>query len=141
MKLLFFKFLLVLIISSLSHAQPDIKIENAWIRAVPPVSKMTAVYMDIINKGSETDELIGANMDICKEVEIHTVFYEEDMMKMRKVDKVEIKGGDTVRLKPGGFHIMCIGIKKHPAEGEVLPVELKFKKSGTIKVNAEVRKR
>ncbi len=124
-----------------SFASPKIEVEHAWIRAVPPISKMTAGYMKIENKGTVDDELVGAETDICKTVEIHTVYYEDDMMKMRKVDSIKVPAGGEVELKPSGYHLMLIGLKKHPKEGEKVKIKLLFKKSGTIEVEAEVRKR
>ncbi len=138
---MFKTFLVFFIISSFVLASGKIEVEDAWVRAVPKVSKMTAAYMKIENEGKEDDELIGAEADICETVEIHTVYFEDDVMKMRKVDSIKIPAGGEVRLKPSGYHLMLIGLKRHPSPGERVKLKLKFKKAGVIEVKAEVRKR
>jgi len=88
------KLLLILfIISNISLGSEGIEVEDAWIRAVPRVSEMTAAYMKIENKTGGDDELIGAETDICETVEIHTIQYEGHVMKMKKVDSIKIPAG------------------------------------------------
>jgi len=136
------KLLLILfIISNISLGSEGIEVEDAWIRAVPRVSEMTAAYMKIENKTGGDDELIGAETDICETVEIHTIQYEGHVMKMKKVDSIKIPAGGEVELKPAGYHLMLIGLKKHPSAGEKVKLKLKFRKAGTIEVEAEVRRR
>ncbi len=134
-------FLVFFLISSFVLASQKIEVEDAWVRAVPKVSKMTAAYMKIENEGKEDDELIGAETDICETVEIHTVYFEDDVMKMRKVNSIKIPAGGEVKLKPSGYHLMLIGLKKHPSPGERVKLKLKFKNAGVIEVEAKVRKR
>ncbi len=134
-------FAIIVFIVSIVFASPKIEVEHAWIREVPSVSKMTAAYMEIENEGTEDDELIGAETDICETVEIHTVHHEGDMMKMKKIDSIKIPAGEEVKLKPSGYHLMLIGLKKHPKSNEEVKIKLIFKKSGVIEIKAKVKKK
>jgi periplasmic copper chaperone A len=61
------------------------------------------------------------------------------MMGMRKIDSLEIPAGGMVKLMPGGYHIMLIGLTRELVVGEKIEMTLKFEKAGDVKVTAEVR--
>ena len=125
-----------LLVGGLVFAQPNIKVEDAWVRAVPPTSKMSAAYMVIKNEGNEPDKLVDVSNNASQITEIH----ETVEGKMRRVKAIEIPAGKKVDLKPGGYHIMLINLNKPLKEGDKVELILKFEKSGEIKVEAPVRK-
>ncbi|MFN3976617.1 MAG: copper chaperone PCu(A)C [Aquificaceae bacterium] len=125
-----------ILLTGLALAQPKIEVKDAWVREVPPTSKMSAAYMIIENKGNEADKLIEASNNASKITEIH----ETIGGKMRRVNALEIPAGSKVELKPGGYHIMLINLNKPLKEGEKVEITLKFEKSGEIKVEAPVKK-
>ena len=125
-----------ILLTGLVFAQPKIEVKDAWVREVPPTSKMSAAYMVIENKGSEADKLIDANNNASQITEIH----ETVEGRMRRVKALEIPVGSKVELKPGGYHIMLINLNKPLKEGEKVEITLKFEKSGEIKVEAPVKK-
>jgi copper(I)-binding protein len=61
------------------------------------------------------------------------------MMNMRQVQSIPVAAGEKVELKPGGYHVMLIGLEKDLAVGDQLPVTLTFEPGGTVDVTAEVR--
>ncbi len=124
------------ILSSVVFAGPKIEIKDAWVREVPPTSKMSAAYMLIENKGDEGDRLVGASSDVSKITELH----ETIEGKMRKVKVIEVPAGKSVELKPGGYHIMLINLEKPLKEGDKVSITLKFEKSGKVEVSAPVKK-
>jgi len=136
MKKLFF-FLLVL--TGISFGQPVLKIENPWVRAVPPTAKNSALFMVIKNEGSEPDVLVGVKSDVAKMVSIHRTVNKDGVMKMVHTDHIKIPAGSKVELKPGGYHIMLMGLKRPVKEGDLLDFTLLFKKSGEIKIKAPVK--
>jgi len=119
-------------------AQPHIVVENAWVRAVPPVSTMSAAFLRIRNTGDESDHLVGVRSSVSRAAEIHTTVIEDSMMKMRRLKEVEIPPGKTVEFRPMGKHIMLIDLKRALKEGERVRLTLIFRKSGEI--SAEVRR-
>jgi copper(I)-binding protein len=131
--------ILLLFIVALSLAKPRIVVEDAWVRAVPPVSTMSAAFMEIKNEGTQEDYLVGVSSPIAEVSEIHTTIMEGGMMKMRKLERVKIPAGESVEFKPGGKHIMLINLKRHPKPGDEVRLILEFQKSGKIEVIARVK--
>ena len=115
-----------------------IHIQGAWIRAVPPASKMSAAYMTIMNHGKNDDELISVKTNLSKVAEIHNVEKKDGMMKMMPVSFLKIPAGGQQMLKPGSYHIMLIKLNHTPKIGEEFELILHFKKAGMINVNATV---
>lgn len=99
----------------------------------------TAGYMVIKNSGSEADYLVAAAADIAETIELHNVLMEDNVMRMRPVEKIEVPAGGEVELRPGGFHVMFIDVTRDVKEGESIPVTLTFERAGTVEVNAVVR--
>ena len=126
--------------SSMSaSADNKIHVKEAWIRAVPPSSKMSAAYMVIMNHGENDDQLISVKTELSQVAEIHNVVKKDGMMKMLPVPFVDIPSGGDKKLKPGSYHIMLIKLNRIPKKGYKYDLILHFKRAGTVKVNAEVK--
>jgi hypothetical protein len=99
-----------------------------------------AVFMLLVNDGAEADRLLGGSTDVAEVVEIHETTMEGEVMKMRMLpDGLEIPAKGEVLLKPGGYHVMLIGMKQDLKPGDPFTVDLEFEKSGTVTVEPEVR--
>lgn len=118
----------------------NIKVEDAWAWASPPTVTNAAAYMTLVNTGKETDRLVGASGEVAGIVELHTHLMEGGMMKMRPLEAIEVSPGEATVLRPGGLHIMLIGLKKPLAAGETFPLRLHFEKAGEIGVEVTVHK-
>lgn len=118
-----------------------IEIQTPWIRATPPIAKTSAAYMVLQNRGVQEDRLIAVQTPISEVAELHTVVKEGDMMSMRPVKYIAISPHGTTKIKPGGFHIMLVNLKKTPKVGEQIPLTLKFQNAGEIKVMASVKEK
>ena len=90
------------------------------------------------NNGGAADRLLSARSEVSNSVELHTMRMEGDVMRMRQVDAIELPAGQTVELKPGGLHLMFIGLKGPLKVGESFPVTLKFEKAGEVTVQVKV---
>jgi hypothetical protein len=112
-----------------------IHIKDPFSRALPPISKNGAVYVTLANHGHLSDQLVGAATPIAEHAEIHTHQMEDGMMKMRKVDKVELPPHKEVVFAPGGNHIMLIGLSQALKEGEYFPLILHLKEAGHVMVD------
>lgn len=100
----------------------------------------SAAYMVIRNTGGEPDKLIAASTDVAKTVELHTVIEEGGVMRMRQVEGgIDIPANGEVVLKPGGFHVMLIGLTRDLNAGDSVQLTLTFEKAGEIPVTAQVR--
>ena len=116
-----------------------IQIEQPWARATPKGATIGAGYMKITNTGTEPDRLVGGSVQFAQRVEVHSMTMEQGVMKMRELkDGLEIKPGETVELKPGGYHVMFVDLKEPLKQGEDLTVTLKFAKAGTVEVKYPV---
>ena len=122
-----------------AFAKPDIVVESPWVRAVPPSSKNTALFMTIKNTGNREDTLLSVKTDIAKMVMIHKTVNENGIMKMIHIDNIKIPPNKKINFKPGGLHVMLMGLKKNPEIGEKIKFILVFKKSGKITVYAPVK--
>lgn len=122
-----------------SYKAGTIEIEQPWARATPKGATIGAGYMKIRNTGTEPDRLVGGSISFAQRFEVHSMTMEQGVMKMREVkDGLEIKPGETVELKPGGYHVMFVGLKDPLKQGEDLTVTLKFAKAGTVEVKYPV---
>jgi copper(I)-binding protein len=118
----------------------DLVISLAWSRATPSGAKTGAGYLTIENKGNAPDRLIGGSADVAGKVEIHEMAMSNGVMKMRPLDKgLEIAPGKTVKLGPGGDHVMLMDLKSQLKQGDKLPITLEFEKAGKVTVSFDVQ--
>jgi copper(I)-binding protein len=117
----------------------SIHISQPWSRATPKGASAGASYMTITNKGSTPDRVSCVSSDASAECQIHTMTMDNGVMKMRPVEGgLEILPGQTITLKPGGFHMMLLDLK-HPLEaGSSVKATLKFDHAGTVDVDYPV---
>ena len=113
----------------------SIHISQPWSRATPKGAAAGAGYMTVTNKGTAPDRVSCVSSDASAQCQIHTMTMEDGVMKMRPVEGgLEILPGQTITLKPGGFHIMLLDLK-HPLEqGQSVKATLKFDRAGTVDV-------
>jgi len=113
-------------------------INHPWARAT--VGSVGGAYLSIENKGAAPDRLIGASSPVAKTVEIHTHIKDGEIMRMRQIDGIDLPAGGKVELKPGGYHIMLMGLGKPLKEGDRFPLTLQFEKAGKLEVEIAVDK-
>jgi copper(I)-binding protein len=108
-------------------------ITDLWTRATPPGAPAAGGFLTITNTGTEPDRLIAVSSPETAAGELHEMSMENDVMKMNAVaGGIEIPAGATVKLAPGGLHLMLIGPKGPLTEGGKFPVTLTFEKAGKI---------
>ena len=84
------------------------------------------------------DRVVSASSPVAERVELHETIRDGDVMRMREVEAIELPAGQTVELKPGGLHLMLMGLKAPLKAGETVPVTLKFEKAGDVTVQLNV---
>ena len=131
-------FLVLTVLNSVTSAEDfqagSIHIRDPFSSALPPISKNGAVYLTLTNHGHLSDQFIGATTPIAEYAEIHTHRMEDGMMKMRKVDQVELPPNEEVAFATSGNHIMLIGLSQTLKVGERFSLMLHFKEAGQIMV-------
>jgi copper(I)-binding protein len=121
------------------QSQVPVRVEGAWARATPPGAKVGGAFVTLINTGDAADRLVSASSGIAERVELHTHIMDGDVMRMREVEGgIPLSPGETVRLQPGGFHIMLLGLKQGLAAGSRFPLTLTFEKAGSVQVDVPV---
>jgi hypothetical protein len=136
-KLLAFAASLLLIAGSAMAQTGQPKIENAWARATPGKAENGAAYLTIVSP--VPDKLTGVSTPDAKAAELHEMTMEGGVMKMRPLaNGVDLPAGKPVTLKPGGMHIMLMGLKQPLKKGESFPMTLTFEKAGTREVQVAV---
>jgi copper(I)-binding protein len=118
----------------------DLVITQAWARATPGGARVGGAYVTIENKGNSPDRLIDGSADIAGKVEVHEMATVNGVMKMRPLEKgLTIDPGKTVKLAPGGYHLMMLNLKGQLKQGEKVPVTLDFEKAGKVNVTFDVQ--
>jgi copper(I)-binding protein len=125
---------------ALASAQ-GFEVKDAWIRGTVPAQKATGAFMEITAKSNA--RLIGVESRVAETVEIHNMTMQNGVMKMVPVDGIDMTAGKTVRLAPGGYHVMFFGLKEQMKPGARVPLKLTFerddKKRESLELQVEVR--
>ncbi|GAA5104615.1 copper chaperone PCu(A)C [Bartonella jaculi] len=117
----------------------DIEILHPWTRATPRGIKMSSGYLYIINHSNTPDRLISISTTGVQSTEIHSMAVVNDIMKMEKMHNgIEIPGNGEITLKPGGNHIMFMGLSQPFKVGDKVSAKLTFEKAGIIDVDFSV---
>ena len=114
-----------------------IAIGHPYARATVAGQPTGGGYLTLENKGGD-DRLLSATAGVSGAVELHSMSMDGDVMRMRQVDAIALPAGQTVELKPGGLHIMFVGLKAPLKAGDRFPMKLKFEKAGEVTVEVTV---
>jgi copper(I)-binding protein len=118
-------------------AEPaKIAVSDAWVRPTIGQGRATAAYFTVTNTGDMDDTLVAARTANAKSVELHqTTMTADGVMQMRPVEGgLPIPVGGTLKLSPGGMHVMVMGLDEALAEGGELAMMLQFAKAGPIEI-------
>lgn len=132
---------LTALIAAAAAAADAVSVKDAWVRATAPGQKVAGAYMELTSRAEAA--LVAAASPAAARAELHTMAMEGGVMKMRPVERVALPAGKTVKLAPGGLHVMLVDIKRPLKEGEkvalTLTVELADRTRATVAVEAPVR--
>ncbi len=139
--------LFVLVSAAAPHAQHHgtgahklglLRVEAPWAR-IRPGARAGAAYLRIVNTGAKDDRLIEVAAPVAGRAELHSHVMKDGVMRMRRIDAVRVPGDESAELKPGGAHVMLIGLTAALKIGGTFPLTLTFEKSGRITVPVAVR--
>ena len=121
-------------------AADDISVNDAYVRATAPGQSNSAAFFKLHNGSMKAYSVVNAEGHAAKAVELHTHINEDGMMKMRRIDKIDVPAHGNVDFKPGGHHVMLIGLKHAAKEGDSIHFSLVFNDGSKKMVNAPVKK-
>ncbi|HVT98214.1 MAG TPA: copper chaperone PCu(A)C [Acidobacteriaceae bacterium] len=121
-------------------ATPNIRVDGAWAAPTPNGAQTGVAYMVIHNQGPNDDRLVGGTSPAADKIQVHEMKVTNDIMEMREVvDGLPVAAGRTAELKPGGFHMMLIGLKRQLRAGQDIVLTLRFEHAGEVLVHVPVR--
>ncbi len=126
--------------SLVAAAESTLTIEEPWVREPNPARPVTAAYMTINNPTDDVVTVIGASSTAAEVVEIHEMKTVSGVMKMRMVDRLDVPAKSTVKLEPGGLHLMMIRLTGTLKDGDSVEIELKLEGGETMAVTVPVKK-
>jgi copper(I)-binding protein len=138
MKTRILTFLMVLL-SPLVMANDSLEISQPFAKETPPTSTTSAIFLTITNRSSQMDYLVSAQTPVAGVTELHTHAMYDGVMKMRKIDHIEVVANGETVLKPHSLHIMLFDIKEPLKAGMEIPLTLNFKSGQEITLSVPVK--
>lgn len=136
---------LILAMAPAACAEPDsaarIEARGAWASATIGNVPNSAAYLQLRNSGSRADVLVGVSSPAAARAELHTHKMDGGMMRMRRIAQVNLPAGKTVAFRPGGSHIMLIGLKEPLTAGDEIKLTLRFRHAKPLTLSVPVRGR
>ncbi len=115
----------------------SVEIVQPYARSTAAGQAMSSAYLSIRNGGS-VDKLLSASTPVAAVVELHSMSMDGNVMRMRQIAAVDLPAGQAVEWKPGGLHLMLMGLKQPRVVGSNFEMTLVFEKAGPVKVQVEV---
>ena len=116
-----------------------ITVSDAWARTSPMMERAGAAYMVLQNGGAAEDKLLSVEGDVAQMIELHETKEMNGMMAMSPVPNIPVAAGGKTELKPGGLHVMLIGLTRELKAGDKVQLTLNFEKAGKVPVTVEVK--
>jgi copper(I)-binding protein len=124
-----------------TSALAQVTVLDPWVRATVPNQKASGAFMRV--QSATAQRLVGVSSPLAGRTEIHEMAMENNTMRMRQVDAIELPAGKPVNLASGGYHVMFFDLKRQLKEGETVPVTLVVedaaKKKSSVTVEAKVQ--
>ena len=116
----------------------SLTISDPWSRATPKGAQTAIGYMTIKNNGASPERLIGGSIEVAGQFQLHSMKMDGDVANMNELHSVEINPGQSVEFKPGGSHVMFVGLTRQLAKGEHIKGTLVFEHAGTVPIEYSV---
>jgi copper(I)-binding protein len=128
-----------LVVAGAAAAQTgQLEVSGAWARATPAKTENGVAYLTI--RSPIPDRLVSVSSPVAKKAELHTMEMSGMVMKMRPIAGLDLAADQSVTLKPGGEHIMLMGLNEPLREGQSFPLTLTFERAGAREVTVAVEK-
>ena len=117
----------------------QIEVVAPYVRLAPPGAQATGAFMTIRNTGNRVVRLVKAECVAAQATELHEHINDQGVMRMRQVPAIELPAMGESVLKPGGYHVMLLGMKQPLQEGEAVVMVLGFDDGSSTRVSAVVK--
>ncbi len=126
--------------TTLAGAADAVQALDPYVRAMPPGQSVSAAFLGLSNTGEEDHALVAVETPAAMMAEMHEHTMADGMMQMRELEKIDLPAGATVELKPGGLHLMLMGLKSQLVPGDQVDITLIYEDGSKATVKAPVRK-
>jgi hypothetical protein len=106
----------------------QVSVSEPWIRATVPVQKSTGAFMKL--QSAKPARLVEVRTEAAGRAELHEMAMDGQVMRMRRVEGIELPAGKTVDLASGGYHVMLFDLKRQLKEGEKVDLTLVVQEAG-----------
>lgn len=103
-------------------ANAELKVTDAWVKPTVPGQPVGAAYMKLTS--DKNVEIVDLSSPVAGKTELHSMSMTGNIMRMKRVERLQLKAGRAVELKPGGYHIMLMELKHQIKEGETVPISV-----------------
>lgn len=131
--------LLALAAATAGAADP-MAVEHGWARATAPGAANGAAFMTLVNRGPRDNALVRAESAAAAAVELHSHVMEQGVARMRQIAEIPVAAGGRAELRPGGMHIMLIGLKAPLVDGGQVALTLRFRDGSAQQVRLPIRR-
>ena len=122
------------------EAADQVDVSGAYVRAVPPGQPNSAAFMALANQSDSDHALVAAESSVAEAVEMHSHTMEGGMMRMRRVERIDLGAGETVIFQPGELHVMLIGLTRQLEPGQQVDLTLIYEDGSRTQMAAQVQK-
>ncbi len=134
------RLMFLLLLCHAAGAVAELRISDAWLRAMPPGPPNSAAYMTLQNSGASPVAVVAVATPVADAVEIHESVQEDGLWRMRELEQLRLAPGETLSLSPGGRHLMVLGLRQRPVAGDSVSFQLTLDNGDMVQVQAVVRR-
>jgi copper(I)-binding protein len=115
-----------------------LRIQDPWARPAPEGMVMGVAYFTLANDGETEDALIAASTPAAARVEFHQTTLADGMARMRPLAQISVSPGQTVKVEPGGIHLMLVQLSQSLVAGQQVPLTLEFRNAGKVEIQLRI---
>lgn len=120
-----------------AQVQDGIAVQSAWVRPTVGAQDSTGAYLTITSQ--EAIALVGVATPAAEIAEVHEMRMDGEIMRMRMAQRIDIKAGEPLELKPGGYHVMLMALTAPIETGQEIELSLQFEKPDGSKIEMPVK--
>ena len=129
----------ILALFSLPAAAAELRVDEAWIKHLPPTVPVRAGYLTLFNPSSREIRIVAARSADFGAVEFHRSIMRDGMMTMEQLKQLEVGAGAGLRLEPGGLHLMLMQPVEPGKPGETRAITLEYDDGSVQELVFEIR--
>jgi len=131
-------FLPAMLMLASSFLQAAVVVHDGYVRAPVPGQNIAAAFMVISNDSDKPVQLVAVKSDVAAQLELHGHTNDNDVMRMRQIDRLDVPAKGIVELAPGGLHLMLIDLRKPLVEKQRVAFTLVFGDGTEVKTELPV---